>query len=354
MTTVLGIETSCDETAAAVVDGGFNVRSNAVYTQVARHARYGGVVPEIASRAHLEVLPDIVEGALRDAGADWGDLNGVAVTKGPGLATSLLVGLTCGRAVAYRLGIPCLGVHHIEAHIHALYLSPDVAPPEDGGPLMVLLVSGGHTELIEVDGLRSYRTLGRTTDDAAGEALDKGASLLGLGYPGGPAIEKTAADGDPNAVRFPRGDVRSDSKTGALHPEYCFSFSGVKTALLYHLREHPLDPGDDQRRSDLAASYQEAVVDSLIRKLERALDDYPDHRVACAGGVGRNRRLRERLEAVAEARGRHLILTDPAYCTDNAAMIAGLGGVLLERGENAPADGIRPSWAVGGEDRDEG
>lgn len=344
---VLGVETSCDETAAAVVEGGRHVRSNAVYSQIEQHAEFGGVVPEVASRAHLEQLPGLMDRAVRDAGLDWPDLSAVACTQGPGLATSLLIGCVMARAAAASLALPCVGVNHLEAHIHSLFLDGRTASPETDGPLLVLLVSGGHTALIEVTGLRTYRQIGRTVDDAAGEALDKGAKLLGLGYPGGPAIERAAENGRADAVDFPRGRVKSASLTGSLEPGYCFSFSGIKTALLYHLREQPLDPDDHQRRADLAACYQAAVVDSLTEKMKRVLTDQPDYRLACAGGVSRNTLLRNKLKALSNRFGLPLSLADPVYGTDNAAMIAGLGGLMLERGEPAAPLGIQPSWPVG-------
>lgn len=332
---VLGIETSCDETAVSVVRDGTDVLSNVVFSQVARHAPYGGVVPEVAARAHVSVLPAMLQRALDEPGLSWADVRGVAATRGPGLATSLVVGLTAAKALALRLEVPLLGVNHLEAHLYSILLGLDAAATERALPALVLLVSGGHTCLVRFDGAGRHLLLGRTVDDAAGEALDKGAKLLGLGYPGGPVLEATAAGGNAAFVPFPRGlahNARRDLHVP--HPELCFSFSGLKTALLYHLREHPTAPADGTL-AHLAASYQEAVVDTLARQVERALDIVDVRSVACAGGVARNGVLRERLAAVASARGLPLLLARPDYCTDNAAMIAGLGGALLQSGAGA-------------------
>lgn len=329
---VLGIETSCDETAVSVVRDGTAVLSNVVYSQVARHAPYGGVVPEVAARAHVAVLPAMLQRALEEPGLNWADVRGVAATRGPGLATSLVVGLTAAKALALRLEVPLLGVNHLEAHLYSILLGLDSAAAERVLPALVLLVSGGHTCLVRFEGAGRHQLLGQTVDDAAGEALDKGAKLLGLGYPGGPVLEATAAGGNPAFVSFPRGvahNARRDLRVP--HPELCFSFSGLKTALLYHLREHPAAPGDGTL-AHLAASYQEAVVDTLARQVERALGIVEVRSLACAGGVARNGVLRARLAAVASAHGLPLLLARPDFCTDNAAMIAGLGGALLRAG----------------------
>lgn len=323
---LLGIETSCDETAAAVVRGARKVLSSVVYSQVARHAGYGGVVPEIAARAHVEVLPDILASAMKEAGVGWTDLDGVAVTYGPGLASSLLVGLSAAKGLALRLGRPLIPVNHLEGHLYSVFLAEDAPPVEEACPMLVLLVTGGNTCLVRMDGIGRYRVLGRTLDDAAGEALDKGATLLGLGYPGGPAIEQAAIGGDPRYLRLPRGlEHPRGGPAGRLNREYCFSFSGVKTALLYHLRKHPED-ASAERRADLAASYQEAVMDALAARVRRALRATGIRSVACVGGVARNCVLRGKLDRLLEEHGARLVMAPMAYCTDNAAMIAAVAG----------------------------
>lgn len=345
---VLGIETSCDETAVALADDSGRILTNAVYSQIARHHPFGGVVPEVAARAHVEVLPDLARRALGDAGIGWGQIDAIAATRGPGLATSLTVGLLAAKALALRLNVPLLGVHHLEAHLYSIVLGDREADQPGELPALVLLVSGGHTALVRFDGPGRHQLLGRTVDDAAGEALDKGAKLLGLGYPGGPALEAAALAGNASAVPFPRGDIRNERRD--LHvesPELCFSFSGLKTALLYHLKAHPVQPGT-QAFADLAASYQEAVIDTLLRQANRALDGAPYRSIGCAGGVARNRVLRERLKALAHERGLPLLVARPEYCTDNAAMIAALGAALLARGAtptSLEAD-IDPNWAL--------
>lgn len=345
---VLGIETSCDETAVAVVEDGRHIRSNAVYSQIARHAAYGGVVPEVAARAHLEVLPRLARQALDQAGFNWADLDAVAATRGPGLATSLVLGFSAAKALATRLERPLLGVNHLEAHLYSVLL--DQPPePETVLPALVLLVSGGHTCLVRYQGPGRHALLGQTLDDAAGEALDKGAKLLGLAYPGGPLLEQAAQGGRVDAVEFPRGLARDERKGTRCHrPDLCFSFSGLKTALLYHLKRHP-GALDGTGRRDVAASYQHAVVDTLVTQVERALDEEPVRALAAAGGVARNRLLRERLAAVARSRGLPLLLAAPDYCTDNAAMIAALGGALLAAGATpTPFDAdIDPNLPLG-------
>lgn len=325
---LLGIETSCDETAAAVVRDGRDVLSNVVYSQVALHAVYGGVVPEIAARAHVEVLPDMLTAAVAEAGVGWGDLDGVAVTYGPGLASSLLVGLSAAKSLALTLNRPLLPVNHLEGHLYSVFLSDEGHRPETCCPMLVLLVTGGNTCLVRMDGIGRYQMLGQTLDDAAGEALDKGATLLGLDYPGGPAIERAAEGGDPTSIRFPRGleHPRDGGAVGGLDRSFCFSFSGVKTALLYHLRKCPADAGPD-RLADVAASYQEAVLDALVIRVRRAMKATGLRTLACVGGVARNRTLRAKLDrALVDVQGR-LIVAPMAYCTDNAAMIAAVAAV---------------------------
>lgn len=325
---ILGIETSCDETSAAVVRDGHAVLSNIVHTQIALHRPYGGVVPEIASRQHVEHLPGIIEEAMRVAGIAWGDIDAVAVTQGPGLATSLLVGLAAAKGLAIRLNKPLIGVNHLEAHLYSVFLGAERIDPETWCPFVTLIVSGGHTCFLRVDSLGRYRLLGRTVDDAAGEAFDKGANLLKLGYPGGPAIDKAAQGANPAQVRFPRGCIhRPSTRFGELNFRMCVSYSGLKTSLLYHLRDHPLTGADDPRIPGLAASYQEAVVDTLINRATHAMTGAS--RLAVVGGVSLNRRLREKLAVLANRRHFHVALAQPAYCTDNAAMVAGLAAHKL-------------------------
>ncbi len=332
---VLGMETSCDETAAAVVRDGREVLSNVVHTQIARHQPYGGVVPEIASRCHVEELAGIVRKAMEEAGVGWGQLDAVGATYGPGLASSLLIGLTAARAMAWRLGKPLLGVNHVEAHLYSLFLGPGVPTPEDVCPLLALMVSGGHTALIRMEGVGRYRLLGQTLDDAAGEALDKGANLLKLGYPGGPAIERAAEGGDLDFYRFPRGVTQPlpGESSGGLDRALCFSFSGLKTALLYYLKRNP-DMLAGGRLKDVAASYQEAAFDTLLTRVEMALERERVTALGCVGGVARNRRLRAKLEETARRFGVRLLLAAPEFCTDNAAMVAavaGSGSALVRR-----------------------
>jgi N6-L-threonylcarbamoyladenine synthase len=330
---VLGVETSCDETAAAVVEGARTVRSNAVFSQVSRHRDYGGVVPEIAARCHVEVLPDMIAEAVSRAGVAWGDLGAVAVTCGPGLPTALLTGLSAARALGLALGRPVHGVNHLEGHLLSVFLAPDAPPVAEACPMLLLLVTGGHTLLVRVDGVGRYRLLGQTLDDAAGEALDKGASVLKLGYPGGPEIERAAQGGDPARVRFPRGlEQGGGGEIGGLARALCFSYSGLKTALLYKVREDPgLLAGD--RFASLAASYQEAVFDALLIRIRRALERHPDARsIACVGGVAKNARLRGLLDDCAARHRVRLLLAPLAYCTDNAAMIAAAAAMRIEAG----------------------
>lgn len=324
---VLGIETSCDETAAAVVQDGRDVLSNAVYSQIERHAKHGGVVPEIAARCHVEVLPDMITRAMGESGSEWGEIDAVAITMGPGLASSLLVGASAAKSLSLALSRPLLPINHLEAHLYSLFLSPDAPPPDEVTPMLVLLVTGGNTCLVQMDGVGQYRVLGQTLDDAAGEALDKGSMLLGLGYPGGPAIERAATCGDPAYIRFPRGleQNRHILPQGSMRREFCFSFSGVKTSLLYHLRKHPEDLAEG-RMADLAASYQEAILDALVLRVRRGLKHSGLHTLACVGGVARNTRLRRKLDSLMDELGARVLYAPPEFCTDNAAMIAGLAG----------------------------
>jgi N6-L-threonylcarbamoyladenine synthase len=306
LTRILGIETSCDETAAAVVDDGRDVMSSVVSSQVDLHARYGGVVPEIASRAHVELVNPVIAQALVEAGADIDRLDAVAACHGPGLAGALLVGVSAAKSIALVAGIPYVGVNHLEAHLHAAFLEQ----PDLQLPVAVLIVSGGHTLVVAIDDIDRYRVLGQTVDDAAGEAFDKVARFLGLGYPGGPAIDRLAADGDPNAIPFPR-PMRDEA--------FDFSFSGLKTAVVNHVRHNA-----DAEVADVAASFQEAVVDVLVEKLVAAAETVDAKAMVIGGGVAANSRLRTRLLDAATETGREAVLPSRSLCTDNAAMIAGI------------------------------
>jgi N6-L-threonylcarbamoyladenine synthase len=298
---ILGIETSCDDTCAAVVTAAGEIRSNVVSSQGV-HDRFGGVVPEIASRHHLELVNAVVDDALATAGVGLDDLDGVAVTQGPGLVGALLVGVATAKALAAARGLPLIPVDHLQGHVAANYLQPEPFEP----PFVCLIASGGHTLLTKVTERDSYELIGQTLDDAAGEAFDKGARLLGLGYPGGPALSRLAADGDPTAFAFP---------TGARVQGLDFSFAGLKTALLYKTRD--LGEQETSRRAaDLAASYEHAIVEALMVRVERALDREP--RLAIGGGVAANRLLRERAAGL----GVPVHIPPPELCTDNAAMIA--------------------------------
>jgi tRNA N6-adenosine threonylcarbamoyltransferase len=302
----LGIETSCDETAAAVVVDGRETLSSVVASQADRHAVFGGVVPEIASRAHVELVNPVIAQALVEAGADIDRLDAVAACHGPGLAGALLVGVSAAKSIALVAGIPYVGVNHLEAHLHAAFLEQ----PDLQLPVAVLIVSGGHTLVVAIDDVDRYRVLGQTVDDAAGEAFDKVARFLGLGYPGGPAIDRLAADGDPNAIPFPR-PMRDEA--------FDFSFSGLKTAVVNHVRRNA-----DAEVADVAASFQEAVVDVLVAKLVAAAETVDAKAMVIGGGVAANSRLRTRLLDAATETGREAVLPSRSLCTDNAAMIAGI------------------------------
>ena len=322
---ILGIETSCDETAAAVVRDGREVLSSVVYSQIPLHQAYGGVVPEIASRSHLEKITGVIREAMAAASADWAQLDAIAVTYGPGLASSLIVGLSAAKGLAMALGKPLIGINHLEAHIHSVFLKADAPDPRDACPMLALVVSGGHTCWVDVPRPGDYRVIGQTLDDAAGEAFDKAAKLLGLGYPGGPAIDRAAKlAARTDAVTFPKGRPRPGNPAlGAMEAEMCVSFSGLKTSLMYHLREHPPAPG---QVPEIAAAYQEAIVGALADRCGHALDSGRYRALAVGGGVSLNRRLRERLAEITAAHNVSLLLAAPKDCGDNAAMIAGLAG----------------------------
>jgi N6-L-threonylcarbamoyladenine synthase len=317
---ILGIETSCDETAAAVVEDGRRALSDVVATQIDLHRRWGGVVPELASRNHVMQVMPVVHEALSLAGVEAGGLDGIAVTSGPGLVGALLVGVQVAKALAAAWEKPLVKVNHLEGHLVASFL----AEPTPAFPFLGLIVSGGHTSLYAAQDFGRYRLLGATRDDAAGEAFDKGAKLLGLPYPGGVAIDGLARTGDPARWRFPRAIVRGR--------ELDFSFSGVKTALLHHVREHGVPEG--QALHDLCASYQEAIVGALLQKLFRAARRLSFERLVLSGGVAANSRLRAAaLARAGEYEGVEVYLPPPKLCTDNAAMIAAAGTQALLRGE---------------------
>ena len=302
-TVILAIETSCDETAAAIVMGGHDVLSSVVSTQIDLHAQYGGVVPEIAGRAHLDLLNPVIAQAIRESGIDERRINAVAATHGPGLIGALLIGVSAAKALALTWEVPYIGVNHLEAHLYAGLLED----PTLEMPLVVLLVSGGHTMLIEMRGHGQYKLLGRTIDDAAGEAFDKVARFLGLGYPGGPAIDAIARTGDPRAISFPRAMMNDGLD---------FSFSGLKTSVINYVRNNPA-----ANTADVAACFQEAVVDVLVSKSRKAADLIGAKGLVLGGGVAANSLLRERFMEMCESDGRRGLLPSRAMCTDNAAMI---------------------------------
>jgi N6-L-threonylcarbamoyladenine synthase len=317
---VLGIETSCDETAAALVMGGTDVISSVVSSQIDEHARFGGVVPEIASRAHLESVMPVVRRALAQSPIDITRVDAVAATVGPGLIGALLVGVSAAKALALALDRPFIGVNHLEAHLYAALLDD----PEIRFPMVVLLVSGGNTLIVHVTDHGKYHVIGQTIDDAAGEAFDKVARFLELPQPGGPSIDKIAREGDPRAIDFPRA---------MLHDGLDVSFSGLKTAVINHVRQHP-----EVTTADVAASFQQAVVDVLVAKTIRAVERTGVRSVALGGGVAANSLLRQRMEEESAARGWHLVLPSRAMCTDNAAMIASAAWYRLRDGVTSPLD----------------
>lgn len=335
MTHILAIESSCDETAAAVVKNGRSVLSNVIYSQIDLHTIYGGVVPEIASRKHIEKINQVIEEALKEAGVSLKDIDAIAVTYGPGLVGALLVGVAEAKAISFATGIPLIGVHHIEGHICANYIEhPELEPP-----FMSLVVSGGHTHLVNVSDYGVYEILGRTRDDAAGEAFDKVARAIGLGYPGGPKIDKVSKEGNAEAIDFPRPKIRirtdssyvskptgsPDVKSGAEREgEYDFSFSGLKSAVLNYLNSEKM-AGREIVREDVAASFQKAVTDVLVEHSMNAVREYGAKKFAIAGGVASNSSLRAQMKAACENEGIEFYYPSPVFCTDNAAMIGVAG-----------------------------
>ena len=316
---ILAIESSCDETAAAVVKNGREILSNVIYSQIALHTVYGGVVPEIASRKHIEKINQVIKQALVDAGKELQDMSAIAVTYGPGLVGALLVGVSAAKAISFASGIPLIGVHHIEGHISANFIENKNLEP----PFVCLVVSGGHSHLVVVKDYGEYEIIGKTRDDAAGEAFDKVARAIGLGYPGGPKIDKVSKEGNPDAVHFPRAKV-----VGA---EYDFSFSGLKSAVLNYLNTCEMK-GESVNQADVAASFQKAVVDVLVEHSIHAVKECGFNKFAIAGGVASNSSLRKAFETECEKNGIDFYYPSPMLCTDNAAMIGTAGYYEYRKG----------------------
>lgn len=316
---ILAIETSCDETAASVVKNGREVLSNVIYTQIALHTKYGGVVPEIASRKHIEKINQVIESALEEAGVTLQEITAIAVTYGPGLVGALLVGVSEAKAISFATGIPLIGVHHISGHISANYIEYQELEP----PFVCLVASGGHSHLVVVRDYGEYEIIGRTRDDAAGEAFDKVARAIGLGYPGGPKIDKLSKEGNPDAIPFPRAKVGEN--------EYDFSFSGLKSAVLNYLNSCQMK-GEEIVQADVAASFQKAVIDVLVEHSLHAVKEFGFGKFAIAGGVASNTSLREAFEKECAERGIAFYHPSPVYCTDNAAMIGAAGYYEYKKG----------------------
>ncbi|MCI8549447.1 MAG: tRNA (adenosine(37)-N6)-threonylcarbamoyltransferase complex transferase subunit TsaD [Lachnospiraceae bacterium] len=321
---ILAIESSCDETAAAVVKDGREVLSNVISSQIALHTQYGGVVPELASRKHVEKINQVITEALLEAGMSLGQMTAVAVTYGPGLVGALLVGVSAAKALAYGAGLPLVGVHHIEGHISANFIeNPELAPP-----FLCLIVSGGHTHLVIMKDYGEFEIIGRTRDDAAGEAFDKVARAIGLGYPGGPKIDRAAKEGNPHAMEFPRAKIEGSP--------YDFSFSGLKSAVLNYLN-HEKMMGNEVNRNDLAASFQNSVVEVLVGRTISAAKEYGIQDVVIAGGVASNSALRAAMEAACGREGLRFYHPSPVLCTDNAAMIGAAAYYEYKKG-------VRSGW----------
>ena len=323
---VLAIETSCDDTGAAVVLNGRKILSNIVSSQISVHQKYGGVVPELASRKHIESIVPIVTEALERAEVTLKEIDGIAVTQGPGLVGSLLVGLSFAKSLAFATGLPFIGVNHVEAHLSAIFLEGN--PPKF--PFIGLVVSGGHTSLFRMDGFGKYKRLGQTRDDAAGEAFDKVAKLLGLGYPGGPVIDELSKTGNPKAIRFPRPVLSKNSLD--------FSFSGLKTAVVNYVKAHSEPPGGwpEDLIKDIVSSFQEAVVEVLVKKTVQAAHHQGLERIVLSGGVAANQRLRQKIIEESHEQKLKVYLPSPSFCTDNAAMVGVVGYEYLKRGIQSP------------------
>ena len=326
---VFAIESSCDETAASVVKNGCEILSNVIASQEDIHSVYGGVVPELASRRHIEIIERVAQSALDEAGLTFDDMDLLAVTQGPGLVGSLIIGISFLHAISYRYNIPLVGVNHLEGHL----LAALIGKQNIDYPVLGLIVSGGHTILVEMNDFRHFSIIGQTLDDAAGEAFDKVAMMMGLGYPGGPAISRCAHNGDPNSIRFPRGMIRNRS--------FDFSFSGLKTAVLYRLKSEQ-QPLSEQRRANIAASFQEAVVDVLVKKTIKAAHKIQASTITIGGGVACNDVLRERISEYGKKHGYNIILPDKTLCSDNAAMIAALAYHCNEKGRLSHEFTIEP------------
>jgi N6-L-threonylcarbamoyladenine synthase len=325
---ILGIETSCDETAAAIVADGTRVLSNVIHSQIATHQRFGGVVPELASREHLDKIEAVVQAAFTQANLKAADLDGIAVTQGPGLIGSLLVGINYAKGIAFAAQKPFVGVNHIEGHVYSVAF--EFPPP--AFPALALIVSGGHTNLFLLPEAEKYKLIGRTRDDAAGEAFDKVSKLLGLGYPGGPVIDRLAKLGNKRAIIFPLAEIKDHRLD--------FSFSGLKTAVLRYVREHHIEPVREVNEPssqvlDLCASFQNAVVRALVRSVRKAAEQYQPETLLLAGGVACNSELRAAIQQLADELQIPAYIPSPIYTTDNAAMIAAAGFPKLQRGENA-------------------
>lgn len=316
---ILAIESSCDETAAAVVKNGREVLSNIIYSQIALHTEYGGVVPEIASRKHIEKINQVIDQALRQSGKGLSDMNAIAVTYGPGLVGALLVGVSAAKAISFASGIPLVGVHHIEGHISANYIENKALEP----PFICLVVSGGHSHLVVVSDYGEYEIIGKTRDDAAGEAFDKVARAIGLGYPGGPKIDQVSKEGNPDAIHFPRAKITDG--------EYDFSFSGLKSAVLNYLNSCQMK-GEEINQADVAASFQKAVIDVLVDHSMEAVKKFGYQKFAIAGGVASNTSLRSALEVACQKERIEFCYPSPVFCTDNAAMIGVAGYYEFQKG----------------------
>jgi N6-L-threonylcarbamoyladenine synthase len=338
---ILGIETSCDETAAAVVADGREVLSNVVASQIAKHAPFGGVIPELAAREHLENIPEVVSTALIEAEAEISDISAISVTNGPGLLPALLVGMNFAKGLAVANNLPFIGINHFIAHIYGTYLEfgIELLRSPDTYPILALVVSGGHTSLVLIDGEGNIEMVGSTIDDAAGEAFDKAAKLLSLGYPGGPVVEKISQKGDPAKFAFPRPLTGGTGKPMKPEHRFNFSFSGIKTALLYHCKNYDEECHlEGQLLYDTVASYQKAIVDVLTMKTVDAVGHFGAKSVVVCGGVACNTALRNSLREALKETPAEFYVAPPKYCTDNAAMIAGLGWHYYERKEFTPLD----------------